>query len=198
MHKVNGNMDDNELVGQAKQDDLDAFARLSSRYVGLIYHKAAAIAEKMPDMELDDLTQEGYIGFYKAVKSFSPDGGASFRTYAGVCVQNQMISAVRRYRKKGSVPPGAAISIDQKELQNLSGSEGPEDSLEAGEAFQELLARVQLQLSPMERKAFSLYAQGLEKREIETQMGVSRKVLDNAIYRVRRKLKQLSAAHFHT
>ena len=51
----------------------------------------------------DDLLQEGMIGLFTAVISYNEEKDASFDTFASLCINRQMISAIRganRYKHK--------------------------------------------------------------------------------------------------
>ena len=45
--------------------------------------------------DCDDLIQEGMIGLYKAIRDFDEEKEASFRTFANICIVNNMVSAVK-------------------------------------------------------------------------------------------------------
>ena len=86
---------DAQLAALVRAGQGEAFAELSARYLGLIRAKAK-LFEGASAPEKEDLWQEGLLGLYAAAISYRQGRGASFPTYAGVCVYNQMASAVRR------------------------------------------------------------------------------------------------------
>ena len=47
----------------------------------------------------DDLIQEGYIGLLKAEKSYDPNKGVKFSTYATMCIRNAMLLYMRQIKK---------------------------------------------------------------------------------------------------
>ena len=90
---------DEKLVQLACEGDNDAMAKLISSIMPLVQARAAAFKGK--NLEVEDLTQEGMLGFLSAVYSYKPGGEASFRTYAATCINNRIISAVRsQFSKK--------------------------------------------------------------------------------------------------
>ena len=89
---------DADLVRRAREGDLAAEEELLRRYKGLARDKARMYY--MVGADEDDVLQEGMIGLLKAVRGFDPEGEASFHTYAGICVTNQIISAIRAAGRK--------------------------------------------------------------------------------------------------
>lgn len=182
---------DRELARMIREgDDPDAFAELSSRYLWLV-RSNAGLFQGPSAPEQEDLFQEGLLGLYVAAASFTEQGGASFRTYAGVCVRNRMTSALRSHRSARNRPLNESVSLDDAGADGIPAGGGPEDLLEVREQFQSLTRRLAGALTPMERKALSLYLSGRKRGEIPKSAGMSLKEFDNAMYRVRSKLKNL-------
>lgn len=180
---------DQELAGMVRENRPDAFAELSSRYLWLIRSKAALFrGPAVPERE--DLIQEGFLGLYVAALTFSETGGASFRTYAGVCVYHRMASAVRRHGSLKNRPLNESVSLDSPDASAAAAQPGPEDLVELREQMKSLLEEVERSLTPLERKALSLYLDGCKRQEIPQRSGMSLRAFDNAMYRVRGKLKQ--------
>ena len=102
---------DARLAALVRERQGDAFAELSARYLGLIRAKAK-LFEGAAAPEKEDLWQEGLLGLYAAAISFRPEGGASFSTYAGVCVYNRMTSAVRRHVSSGNRTLNESVPLE--------------------------------------------------------------------------------------
>lgn len=178
---------DSELCRLIRDDASDAFAELSARYSWLIQAKAAQFAgPSVPEKE--DLLQEGFLGLYAAAVSFEETGGASFRTYAGICVSRRMTDAARKHGSAKNRLLNESLSLDS-EAAHLAAENGPEDLLELRERLQALLRQMDAVLTPLERKALLLYLSGCKRSEVETRSGMSLRAFDNALYRVRSKLK---------
>lgn len=179
---------DEQLVKMIKENATDAFAALSARYLWLIRAKAAQF-EGVAAPEREDLLQEGFLGLYAAAISFDEKGAASFKTYAGVCVHNRMADAARRHGSAKNRVLNESLSLDSDDAAEVAAQPGPEELLELRERFRDLLRRAETELTPLERKAFLLYLSGCERGEIFARSGMSLKTFDNAIYRVRSKLR---------
>ena len=118
---------DARLAALVRERQGDAFAELSARYLGLIRAKAK-LFEGAAAPEKEDLWQEGLLGLYAAAISFRPEGGASFSTYAGVCVYNRMTSAVRRHVSSGNRTLNESVPLE--DAGDAAVEAGPEDLLE--------------------------------------------------------------------
>lgn len=181
---------DAELLNKTREGDCDAFAELSVRYLWLVRTKAR-LFEGSTAPEKEDLCQEGLLGLYIAANSYEEGCGASFKTYAGVCIYNQMVNAARSHGSRKNKPLNDSISLDSADASEMASTESPEALLEIRENFQAVRKRMDLSLSPLERKVLALYLGGYERSEISEKAGIPLKVFDNALHRVRSKLKNL-------
>ncbi len=86
-------MTDEQLAGLAGTGSEEAVNELIARYRSVI--KAQASSYYMEGADSDDIIQEGMIGFFKAMQNYDVSKGASFSTFAGMCVKRQLISAVK-------------------------------------------------------------------------------------------------------
>ena len=181
-------MSDRELLDLVRQNDPDAFGELSARCFTLIYRHAARFTGPNAP-ERDDLLQEGLLALYAAATSYQEEKGASFRTYAGVCIQNRMADAARRHGSSRNRALNESLSLDSEAAANLQSGDGPEDILELKDQLQGLFQKLDRLLTPLEREAIRLYLTGCKREEIPARSGMSLKAFDNAIYRARNKLK---------
>ena len=166
----------------------EAFAELSARYLGLIRAKAK-LFEGASAPEKEDLWQEGLLGLYAAAISYQPGRGASFPTYAGVCVYNQMASAVRRHGSSGNRPLNESVPLE--DAGEAAVEAGPEALLELREEFGALCRQMDVSLSPLERRVLALYLSGYRRVEGAKRAGLPLRSYDNALHRVRSKLKRM-------
>lgn len=179
---------DAQLTALVRQHHGDAFAELSARYLGLIRAKAR-LFEGAAAPEKEDLWQEGLLGLYAAAKSYRPEGGASFSTYAGVCVYNRMASAVRKHASSANRPLNESVPLE--DVREAAVEAGPESLVELREDFRSFCEKMDVSLSPLERKVLALYLNGYRRGEAAQLAGMSLRAFDNALYRVRAKLKGL-------
>lgn len=184
MTQEHGTLSDPRLAELVRQGDPQAFVELSSRYIGLIRRKAALFSgPAVPEPE--DLLQEGFLGLYAAALGYKE--GGSFGAYAGACVYNQMASAVRSNATAGNRTLNHALPLEQAgDLPEWS--MGPQDLVETREQFDSMWRL--LELTPLERRVLNLYLSGCRRSEVQEKAGIQLKAFDNALYRIRSKLRQ--------
>lgn len=183
---------DLELAGFIREDDPDAFMELMKRYFPLIRAKAARY-QHTTAFDADDLYQEGLLGLFRAACTYNPDGPASFRTYAGVCISRRIIGACRSALRQKALPLHASVSIDGGDAAHLEDhGSSPETVVIAQENLQLVQDQIRHDLSRLEQRVLFFYLSGQSYLEIGRQLGVSAKSVDNAMQRVRRKLRDPS------
>lgn len=178
-------MSDEALAHAAAAGDDNAFAALISRYMRAV--KARAQHYKSCGTDAEDLTQEGLIGLMAAVRSYDSTAAASFKTYAGLCIDRSMITAVRAALAKKQIPNGMLVELDESGCSATS--DDPAALYIAKENLKRFYKNAAEQLSAVEYRVLREYLAGLSYREIAERLGVPAKTVDNAMRRVRRKLK---------
>ena len=180
---------DEALVLIAQQGNHDALTELVCRYLPLIRHRASSFTGDLTDR--DDLIQEGLIALMGAVKTYHPDKGAGFKTYCGVCVQNKMLKELEKRSSKKQQVMQNYLPLEELERSGLNDdSDDPFWIVAARESRQILMEKAQNLLSALELETLSLYLSGLSYDEIAVQLNLSAKAVDNALQRVRRKLRE--------
>lgn len=157
--------------------------------VSALAPKVHALAEKLccDAAESDDLFQEGMLGVLSAVKSYNAARGASFATYATVCARNCMLSVLRRVSSGKSVPAAASVSLEDSEI--ASDMLDLAEQMILKEEYSRLSSLIQDELSEKEKSVLKLYLGGSSYKETALLLGISEKSVDNALQRIRRKLK---------
>ena len=193
---------DEELLSLAKSGSADAVDALLHRYKELPRTKANLYFILGADRE--DLVQEGMIGLFKAIGSYEAGKGASFRTFAELCVNRQMLSAIKVASRKKNLVLNSAFSLESPmgtdegspslgEMLPAGQESDPEKALILQELEQTLLSGGGKLFSPMEKQVLELMLQGLDYRKIAQKLEKSPKQIDNAIQRVRGKISRLMA-----
>ena len=185
---------DETLAQRAKNGDDEALADLIERYTPLVCMRARAYARGV--MDVDDVYQEGMIALLKAVRNFREDTAGSFRTFAAVCVNNKMLSAVTAHMRDKNAPMRSYLSLSGREIPEdllaaVSPETDPEKLVIASEESAARNRRIENLLSPFERQVLRLYLSSYSYEEMSRQLGSSTKAVDNALQRVRRKLRNV-------
>lgn len=183
-------MTEQQLIKLAKNWNAKATAQLISTYIPLI----RSIAEKFnaPALEVDDLVQEGLIGFINAIYNFKPELNVPFKNFSMLCAQNKMNTAVKAATRLKNQPLNNFVPIDE---QNFAQSDlwttNPENIVLNNEKSSSLSKLLKDVLSKFEREVLVFYLDGLSYLEISEKTGSSEKSISNALVRVRKKLKEL-------
>lgn len=193
---------DEELVTHYKAGDEAACDVLLERYKNLVRRKARAMFIAGGDS--DDLIQEGMIGLYKAIRSYDQknEQHASFLTFASMCINRQMCTAVSAANRKKHSPLNSYVSLDapvegqfneesETTLSDILISEkeqNPEELFIDQENVQKMQEQLQNNLSEMEKEVLSYAMQGRGYVEIAAILNRTPKSVDNAIQRIKNKL----------
>ncbi|GAB6158318.1 RNA polymerase sporulation sigma factor SigK [Desulfotomaculum varum] len=170
------------LIKMAKGDKL-AKTVLVERNLRLV----AKIANKLKDNGVDkqDLFQSGVVGLIKAVESFDMSRCKKFSTYAGVCIQNEMLMLLRKHKyEKICISISEPLDYDKDgtalELQDtLTAPDTPVDELVEKNMEVEKLASALQKLSPREQLVIKLRyglngGHELTQREVGKKLAISR------------------------
>ena len=187
-----GKLSDEQLVElfRAGDDDVDEY--LMVKYKPVVLKLARALYLEGGDR--DDLLQEGMLGLYKALKEYDPARGeASFLTFATTCIRNQMYKAIVAANRKKNIFLNEAVSFSDLEGQEAelpSGkTDNPEDLVIQQEAEELLYRKIKEVLSPMENDVLGLYLDGRSHKEIGLALGKNEKAVENALQRIRKKVR---------
>ena len=183
---------DKELVCLARSGDTSAFAVILERYLPVIKYRAGRYSN-IAGVDLDDFVQEGMLALFRAVKNFDANAGIQFKTYAVTCINNSLTTAIKSHMK--DFGRNAAISLDgidgQALLDDSPQSGHPvEDEFLEKEATQLRARQILDVLSPFEQQVLALYLEGFRYRQISAKLSSSDKSVDNALQRIRRKLRK--------
>ena len=191
-------MTDEQLIGDLRGGDQGVMDFVMVKYKSMVRKKARAMY--LLGGENEDLIQEGMIGLIKAVRDYNPEQGASFQSFAELCVSRQMYSAIEASKRKKHLPLNSYVSlyesgdaegndkktplIDMIEPVRENDPETLYFSREYTEAFVEQLKE---QLSPLENHVLYLHLVGTDYRTIAEILEKSPKSIDNALQRIRTK-----------
>lgn len=180
---------DEALVKAFQAGNTEVFPALVARYLKLIRRKACSFREIF-SLEREDLYQEGLLGLFDAANTYARDVGASFEAYAGRCISNRIVSAVRRSASRKNSFLNNAVPIDAVTDLDAGQKTDPQALVESRDELDRVLRNAHVSLSDFERRALLLYLGGYRRAEIERRLGIPARAFDNAMTRVRKKLRQ--------
>ena len=197
-------MSDEEIVRKAQEKDQQACEYLLYKYRNLVRAKVKSYF--LLGAEREDLLQIGMIGLWEAITDFKADRHTSFACFAKVCIQRQMISAIKAATRHKQAPLNSSVSLeaspgDSEDDRSLSDTissreEADPETLVMGREGERVLQRtLREELSAFEWEVFNEYRSGKSYKEMASELGCKVKSIDNALSRIRRKLPCVTPEH---
>ncbi len=176
-----------EILSLAKKGNNEAISFIISKYRST----AEALATKWTDapIEREDLIQEGSIGILAAINSYDSAKGAAFSSYCYTCVYNSIQTALRKVNRKKDVPQNNVVPLEEEFVDGKASMLSAEDAFLAQESVSLLIDEIDKKLSEFENEVLRLYAVGCSYGEIAQRLDKPQKAIDNAMQRIRNKLK---------
>ena len=201
MNKSYNSCSDEELIVRLRDGERDITDYIMEKYKGLV--KAKARSMFLLGGDVDDLIQEGMIGLFKAVRDYDSGRDASFATFAELCISRQLYTAVQASSRKKHMPLNTYISLyagnaedersEEAKLMNALPADsgmGPEDMMIDRENIEALEQVIDRELSQFEKQVLDLHITGMGYVDIARVLGRDVKSTDNALQRIRSKLKK--------
>lgn len=195
---------DSELFERMYKGEKQIRDYLCRKYRGLVMNNVTSMY--LIGGEKDDLIQEGMIGLFKAVMDYSPDRNVRFSTFANLCIQRQLYSAIKGAGRKKHLPLNTYITLCEEPDRGAGKTEEGEKlgTLSAGdvspsaeqifldrERMEELDREIQAQLSDFEKQVMELMVAGLKPAEMADILDKEEKIIYNGCQRVRKKIKNV-------
>lgn len=185
------NFDTYELISAARLGEQVAFERLREMYTPLIASQVSKrVLPEMNEQDAEDMRQEALIVFCKAVLSYDLDRReVEFGLYAKICIEHGLSSFVRSFYNGERA---RVVPLDEGNGKSFSASDGGDmlQRVVAREQLRELVGIIDRSLSELERRVWWLYASGMTASQISRELGnVEPRAVSNAIYRIRKKLR---------
>ncbi len=190
---------DEELAGLARDGDEEAADFLFRKFKDIIRGRGNLYF--MVGADKDDLIQEGMIGLFRAITNYNPDRQASFRTFADLCINRQMITAIKRAGRMKHSPLNTSVSIYDKfdSDENSKSIEetypdrigyNPEEEVLFNEQIDYIEKNSHKIFSKLELIVWNEYLQGKTYMEIAGKLDKTPKTIDNAIQRMKKKVEK--------
>lgn len=192
------NLTDEEIISQIKQGDESALVYLLEKYKDIVNAKVGKYF--IIGAEREDVIQEGMIGLFKAIKDFNPEKQNTFKSFANICVERQLITAIKSSNRQKHMPLNSYLSLNTAaydnndensvELIDTFDSKTVEDPLETimkEEYYNEIQNAVNKSLSKFEKQVLDRFIKGESYVTIAKRLDSPVKSVDNAIQRIRKK-----------
>lgn len=206
MNNNYNNMSDEELLEEIKEKDTNALNFLICRYKDLVNSKVNKYF--IIGAEKEDIIQEGLIGLYKAIKDYKEDKQNSFKSFANLCIERQLITAIKSSNRQKHMPLNSYLSLNMTAYENEDENnetqimdvletniiEDPLDTITKKEYMSDVESVIDNSLSDFEKKVLNRFIQGESYVKIAERLDAPVKSVDNAIQRIRKKTaKNLNA-----
>lgn len=190
---------DEELLKRIKMNDKTALNYLINRYKDVVSMKVSKYY--LNGAEKEDIEQEGFIGLYKAIRDFDFQKQNSFKTFANLCIERQIITAVKGSNRQKHLPLNSYLSLNTSNYENADGEEegqlievldanpieDPLDTVTKNEYYRMIEKTIDESLSDFEKKVLAKFIDGQSYLQIAESLNSPVKSIDNAIQRIRKK-----------
>ncbi len=189
-------LSDEEVIKLINSGDKNALDYIINKYKEVVNIKVSKYF--IIGAEKEDIVQEGLIGLYKAIKSFDSEKDNSFKTFANLCIERQLITAIKTSNRQKHMPLNSYLSLNMSAYEDEDADtvldvfdsnliEDPLDTITKKEYYVEIENAINKSLSDFEKKVLNRFAKGESYVEIADKLNTPVKSIDNAIQRIRKK-----------
>ena len=175
-------MTDDEVILLINNGDYDLLHIIIKRYYPVIHYY---VHKYCPVSYREDAIQEATFALYSAVKDYDAER-STFSSFAHLCIKRAVIAVVKMQQRKKNIPDELLSSIEDIEVVD---SNSPEKIFFEKEDYKNLADTIKLELSTLEYEVLQFYLSGMKYSDISSQLKISEKSVDNALSRIRKKLK---------
>lgn len=194
------NNNDEEILLEIKNGNDKALEFLISKYRNLVNSKVTKYY--IIGAEKEDIVQEGLIGLFKAIKDYDNTKQNSFKSFASLCIERQIITAIKTSNRQKHLPLNSSLSLNNTisdndnessflEIINAQNVEDPLETITKKEYYTNIKEKLNENLSDFEKKVLYSYIEGNSYISIAEKLDMPVKSIDNAIQRIRKKLPKI-------
>ena len=189
-------MTDEQLLEKLNAGESACMDVLIERYKRQVRNQARTLY--LIGGDSDDLIQEGMLGLFKAIRDYRPEKAVSFESFAVLCISRQLYSAIQAAGRQKHAPLNSYVELSPELGERTEGLKGksPEELLIDQENIQSLREELLKVATPLEQEILKAYLSGLSYTEIALRLHKEPKSIDNALQRIRRKLRKRSGETF--
>lgn len=197
-------LSDEELILRLRDGEQRITEYIIEKYKDLVRKKSRSMYILGADHE--DLLQEGMIGLFKAIRDYDAGRDASFYTFAELCVTRQIYTAVQSAGRKKHSFLNSYVSLYENQERNgeeypeliqelvALDTKNPEELVIDQENLESLERMLDQELSSFEKQVLELCLTGMSYTEIARVLGKTAKATDNALQRIKTKIRKARGA----
>ena len=189
-------MSDEQIISLVKADDKYALDFIIEKYKDLVNMKVSKYF--IIGAEKEDIIQEGMIGLFKAIQGFDNTKQNSFKTFANMCIERQLITAIKTSNRQKHMPLNGYLSLNTAaydededttvlEVFDSHQTEDPLDTITKREYYKRVEDAIDKNLSDFEKQVLARFIKGESYVAIAEKLDTPVKSIDNAIQRIRKK-----------
>lgn len=192
---------DFEILNYISESNEEATELIYEKYKPLINKIATNLYKKYcknTGLDVSDLIQEGMLGLNNAINHYKENKDVLFYTYAKTCIERKIISSViaANRQKHKVLNESISFELDLDNNINLEAFFGdteynPENIVISKESNDELFEKIENILTNVELQVLQLKLDGFEYKEIASIIDKDVKAVDNAVQRIRQKIKKI-------
>ena len=195
---VYSDLNDNELIYYINDNNEEANNLLIKKYEPLIISIVNRMMKSCPylGLEKSDMIQEGMIGLNHAIGYYNEQKDITFYTYAKTCVERRLISVIVSAQRQKHKNLNESVSFDTEddgtiEMFLKDESTNPEKIVMSKESRDEIIDLIKEKLTDFENQVFDLMISYFNYKEIADMLDKEPKQVDNAIQRIKIKVKNI-------
>lgn len=178
------NLSDEELITKIRDNDEEAFEVLFSKYLPRIKY---LITKNKPDNnDIEDLLQDATISFYYAAQMYD-FSSSSFPTFLSLCIERSLKSTIRKASAQKRIPSSKLVSFNEGINSHIKANSAEEDFFVKDDSDFSKCDFIN-KLSKLEIKVLKSFLSTGSYDLTANELSLTRKSVDNALYRIRRKL----------
>ncbi len=189
---------DEQLIVMLRGGEQEIVDYIMEKYKNVAKYKAKEMFLLGGDS--DDLIQEGMIGLFKAIQNYKEEAGASFQSFANLCISRQIYSAIEAAKRKKHSPLNSYVPLESTALERVEYTLGvtpkmlqnPEDLYVGEQSKKNILDEIDKELSQLERQVLYLYIAGNDYKTIARMLDKNDKAIDNALQRIKQKASKIA------
>ncbi len=192
---------DNELIYLIGEKNEEASNILYEKYSEVVNMKAKKYVNYAKNIGLDysDLIQEGMVGLTEAIKYYKEQRDTTFSTFANICIEREIISALKKLQRKKHAALNNSLSLDYSIDENgktildfiCTDDSDPSIKLENEDELRRIYDYLDKELTKQERQVFNLKMYGFEYKEIARLLNKSYKSIDSTLQRIKLKISKM-------
>ena len=172
-----------DIVADVQSGNDEGFSLLKAKYAPLI----RSLVRSFEGAHEEEYIREAESALLKAAVRFDIEqSDVAFGLYAKICIRNALISLRRKEMSRKRRAERKAVGAREKRHMEFQAA----DAGDAAET-EKLIENIEKVLSPYERRIFREYMADKTVEEISLAVEKPKKSVNNAIYRIKEKVKAL-------